>query len=1054
MDDPSQLSDIEIKKVTELRLIAAEAYYRTWQHESASSLLKLVKEQSCKEAIKDPCCAKANYLSAWIALRDEDFPTAMSFLQAALNWTREHDHKLIAEINLAEATILHYMGKSEEGQAKNLQAKKQAEKMDPATETIDRLKTLSKIDQNIAIHYHLKGDLEKALENYLKSIDSDKEIGYSYMLASKLNNIGYIHQSRKSYDRAITYYKRSLKNNKKSNDLKLKWTTYENLGEIARLQGRFDDAKHYLSKSIEAAKAIDYKSGMAHSLSTLGAIFIEEGQSDAALTYLGQASAILKITGRKLTVVTNYLRSGKAYETLGQSSKAIKAYSDAYDVAKESKMKIFLKESLENLSRYHKELGHTEISLKYFEELYDLSRELQESNQAKTIAEMDQKYETAIKNQKIELLEKENELVRLSKENEHAKFGITASILGAVIIVLLLTIGRFRQKTKAHRIILKKNEALAEAHVEITRSHDATAKAEEKVRQQYLELSGMLHSMQQAVFTIGPDLVVQDPVSDFSELLFGFEVVGKNVMNFLFNRLGLTDEELASIRNILSSSFGEEMFQWDLNHTKLPQQVNYTTPEETLAIQIRYTPILDKDEQIIEIIFVVDDQTDLIKAKHQLNSQQEVWQSQQEIMQNFIKLGTAEVIAFLNEFIEKTKDTLPLIIGNPGDDKRLSLLVDLHRLKGNARLLGLKDISTMIHSCEGLLQDARGVGPETFFALMKLMTPVLRDYDDVGKAMFSRKSNLQNWLYTMFKEALFKLSEMKVWSSSSNFDQLCIESLRYMAKESKLDGMQSLIEAFMKQPKEPIDAFIRSLRGQAEDLVIPSNDEHHEVSFVVRNIALLTQSVRQDIKEPLLLEKLLKQLASLTSPPLEESITRLQTMADDIAGELNKEVSISQRIEHLIIPSQVARDIMDIVTQSVRNSLDHGIEPMELRKANQKDPRGQIHIAISIQSEDILIEYSDDGGGIDKEKIELRAAELGMSLKGIDNPIHLIFEPEFSTQKDINDISGRGLGMSIIKEKTDYYGGDIQIQTELGKGVTFKIRLPNIYQRPSFDQVS
>ena len=132
----------------------------------------------------------------------------------------------------------------------------------------------------------------------------------------------------------------------------------------------------------------------------------------------------------------------------------------------------------------------------------------------------------------------------------------------------------------------------------------------------------------------------------------------------------------------------------------------------------------------------------------------------------------------------------------------------------------------------------------------------------------------------------------------------------------------------------------------------------------------------------------------------------------------------------------------------IRNSADHGLEDSETRVKLGKDPVGNIWIDASQVGDNVIIRVSDDGGGIDTEKVLAKALKSGSvtpeeaKVMSQDDIIGLLFRPSFSTAEKVSDVSGRGVGLDVVKNKIEGLGGDVTVESELGKGSAFIIRLP------------
>src|SRR5690606_28982413 len=131
-----------------------------------------------------------------------------------------------------------------------------------------------------------------------------------------------------------------------------------------------------------------------------------------------------------------------------------------------------------------------------------------------------------------------------------------------------------------------------------------------------------------------------------------------------------------------------------------------------------------------------------------------------------------------------------------------------------------------------------------------------------------------------------------------------------------------------------------------------------------------------------------------------------------------------------------------------RNGIDHGIEPPEVREAAGKPRAGRLRLAAQQEGDYVGIEVQDDGAGIDAERLRAKAREKGLldpeaaARLGVEECLHLVFLPGFSTKAEVTDISGRGVGMDVVQSRIRELGGQIQIQSELGRGTRFLIRVP------------
>lgn len=182
--------------------------------------------------------------------------------------------------------------------------------------------------------------------------------------------------------------------------------------------------------------------------------------------------------------------------------------------------------------------------------------------------------------------------------------------------------------------------------------------------------------------------------------------------------------------------------------------------------------------------------------------------------------------------------------------------------------------------------------------------------------------------------------------------------------------------------------------------------------------------------------------------PIESVVNRFPRMIRDLSKSLNKEMELYMTGEETELDRTVIDEIGDPLMHLLRNAADHGLESNEKRAELGKNPVGSIYLDAYQDGNNVVIEVRDDGRGIDTEKVKKKALERGaiteeqaerMSEKDF---IALLFQPSFSTAEKVSDISGRGVGLDVVKTKIEALGGEIEAKTKLGEGSNFIIRLP------------
>lgn len=182
--------------------------------------------------------------------------------------------------------------------------------------------------------------------------------------------------------------------------------------------------------------------------------------------------------------------------------------------------------------------------------------------------------------------------------------------------------------------------------------------------------------------------------------------------------------------------------------------------------------------------------------------------------------------------------------------------------------------------------------------------------------------------------------------------------------------------------------------------------------------------------------------------PIETVTQKYPKMIRDLSKKLDKQMKLYITGEDTELDRTVIDEIGDPLMHLLRNSADHGLESAEVRAERGKDPAGNIYLNAFQDGNSVVIEVRDDGNGIDVEKVRNRALEKGtisaeqaevMTDKDV---IDLLFRPSFSTSENVTDVSGRGVGLDVVKTKIEALGGDIDVRTKLGEGSCFSIRLP------------
>jgi two-component system chemotaxis sensor kinase CheA len=182
--------------------------------------------------------------------------------------------------------------------------------------------------------------------------------------------------------------------------------------------------------------------------------------------------------------------------------------------------------------------------------------------------------------------------------------------------------------------------------------------------------------------------------------------------------------------------------------------------------------------------------------------------------------------------------------------------------------------------------------------------------------------------------------------------------------------------------------------------------------------------------------------------PIESVVNRFPRMIRDLSKKLNKEMELIMTGEDTELDRTVIDEIGDPLMHMLRNAADHGLEQTIERLKLGKPQVGTIRLDAYQDGNNVTIEVSDDGAGVDVEKIKRKALEKGQITEEQaeymtdKEAIDLLFMPAFSTAEKISDVSGRGVGLDVVKNKIEGLGGDVEVRSKLGEGTTFIVRLP------------
>ncbi|WP_303850095.1 chemotaxis protein CheA [Seleniivibrio woodruffii] len=295
--------------------------------------------------------------------------------------------------------------------------------------------------------------------------------------------------------------------------------------------------------------------------------------------------------------------------------------------------------------------------------------------------------------------------------------------------------------------------------------------------------------------------------------------------------------------------------------------------------------------------------------------------------------------------------------------------------------------------------------------------------------------------------ALKKQVIMKATGAAADSDSISLASaLTKEEQEEKGDSSKEKYSQSMKVDQEKIDKFTNTIG----ELVVAKNAYEYMMQRLIREFDLPTSLIK-DFKDNSNLisrisQDLQRDIMSLRMVPIKQIFNKFPRVVRDIARKQNKQIDLRIIGEDTEIDKKIADILSDPLVHLVRNSCDHGIEPPEDRARASKPEEGHLILKAYNEGSFVYIEVIDDGRGIDPKKIMAKAIQKGLTSEDAvltDNEIiQFILAPGFSTAEQVTDISGRGVGMDVVKSSITSVGGTIDVQSSVGDGSRVVMKIP------------
>ncbi len=602
--------------------------------------------------------------------------------------------------------------------------------------------------------------------------------------------------------------------------------------------------------------------------------------------------------------------------------------------------------------------------------------------------------------------------------------------IGILIELIILSLGladiinslRISERKKALELE-KSNEALNDFNRNLEKM------VEERTEQLSVALNdteSLLHNMEQAVFIVScvvidngekMDFVIEDKVvSEFSKEIFKREIKGESVYNILFKDIDFSSEKGVEIKSAFECSFGMCDIQWDQSVDYLPTRIeifegygngsgesdNKKDDSDKSVLRVGYKPLWDKVGDLEKIMIVAEDITDLEKLQDEMKKRKDKEDSYNQILSELAPSQGKDFSAHMRQikkFMENTRLQIVEIrddiekrsetLAKDGDSEEVKrLLRNIHTIKGNARSVGLLSLSTTVHELENNINKWR---------------------DDRGTFSKENQLNLENDLKSLVVVDLNKYIKM----ANDVF------SIKIIHEGKNPDNLTGELISFGTQEEE--DQFIEVHNSIFKK--IKTTLEHLFTKFKAVEITDL-QSL----------------LSKVDFTPISLMFKSYEGTIKEITDNMEKDVHYSFQSDDIYLDEKEFQLLNDSLNHILRNSLDHGIEDFNSRADAKKEKFGKLEINCKKRDGGFDITIADDGKGIDRERLVKKAIENEIindkDAKKLseDEKLDLIFSSGLSTKDSVTDVSGRGIGMDVVKTNIESLNGELKIKSVKGKG--------------------
>lgn len=396
------------------------------------------------------------------------------------------------------------------------------------------------------------------------------------------------------------------------------------------------------------------------------------------------------------------------------------------------------------------------------------------------------------------------------------------------------------------------------------------------------------------------------------------------------------------------------------------------------------------------------------------------------------------------EFIAETRETLEILAGqlvqwekDPSDKSLIdSAFRFVHTVKGSCGFLDLPRLLRLSHAAEELLSHARD---EQIVVSSDMVTAVLAVIDRISELTEALESG-----EPVFDNDATLIDAMLAFLPDKGTPAIPAAAIRQLHQDEPGEAIDEAASASKTRTVRVSLTLLDKLMNGISDLVLARN----EVSRQLRRVGSDNEIDQAFGRLSSTVAEMRDAIGMMRMQHIDRLFSTLPRLLRDICIELGKQIELTVEGSEVEVDREMVEALRDPLTHILRNAADHGIEDPEQRRSVGKDPVGHIRVVARQSGNQILIEISDDGRGIDVEKLGQRAIarKLLTSSQWQNMPerakLETIFAPGLSTAEAVTSISGRGVGMDVVRTNMHAIGGSIDLENNEGQGLKITLRLP------------